>query len=160
MKLKSIITLALLLFVAVSVVALIVRESGNIQTDGSQAAVGNNPESRLPEDRLIVYYFHGITRCPTCLTLEMYSKEAVENLFTDELARDIIEWQIVNFDETWNEHFIQDYDLSFQSLVIVRMADGRQAEYKNLSKIWELVDDKPAFMEYVGNEINAYLTKL
>ncbi len=161
MKVKTIITAVLLLFVAVSIVALIARETGNDPAATSESPATNNAaEVELPEDRLIVYYFHGNIRCPTCLTLEDYSKEAVETLFSDELKSGRIEWRVVNFDETWNEHFLQDYDLSFQSLVLVEITDGKEARYANLEKIWDLVGDKTAYVEYVKGEIDAWLQKL
>jgi hypothetical protein len=155
MKPKTIITAVLLLFVAISVVALIVKES----SDAPEAGTGGNAvtSEQLPDDRLIVYYFHGNVRCPTCNTLEAYSKEAVETLFPDELNSDRVEFQVVNYDESWNEHFLADYDLSFQSLVLVEMKDGKEVRFANLDKIWDLVGDKAAYFEYVRNQIDTYL---
>jgi hypothetical protein len=159
MKPKNIITAVLLSFVAASIVVLIVKQSGNSAASDTAPGVAT-ADTAMPGNRLIVYYFHGITRCPTCITLEEYSKEAVETMFPQELLTGRIAWQVVNFDEAWNEHFIRDFDLSFQSLVIVRYADGNQVEYRNLDKIWDLVDNKPGYMEYVKNEVDAYLRKL
>jgi hypothetical protein len=85
-------------------------------------------------------------------------KEAVEQLFADELQSGRVQWQVVNFDEAWNAHFITDYDLGFQSLVLVDVRGGKDARYSNLLKIWELVGDKQAYFEYVRTEIEAYLT--
>lgn len=155
MKPKAVITAVLLLFVAISVVALIVKQTGDAPSAStSQESVTNEP---LPGDRLIVYYFHGNMRCPTCMTLEEYSKEAVRTLFPDELNSGRVEFQVVNYDETWNEHFLTDYDLSFQSLVLVEMKDGKEVGYKNLEKIWDLVGDKTAYFDYVRNEVKSDL---
>ncbi len=157
MKLKTIITALLLLFVTISVVALIVKQASDTpETITNQAAVASG---QLPDDRLIVYYFHGNMRCPTCNTLEEYSKETVETLFTDELNSGRVEFQVVNYDETWNEHFLTDYDISFQSLVLVEMRDGKEVGHKNIEKIWELVGDKQAYFEYVSGNINSYLAE-
>ncbi len=155
MKPKAIITAVLLLFVAISVVALIVKQSSDPPEAGTDRDAVTS--GQLPDDRLIVYYFHGNMRCPTCNTLEAYSKEAVETLFAEELESGRVEFQVVNYDETWNEHVLTDYDLSFQSLVLVEMKDGKEARFTNLDKIWELVGDKSAYFEYVRNEIDAYL---
>ncbi len=158
MKLKTIISAVLLLFVAISVVALVVKEA----SENPSASSGQQPTTneQLPDDRLIVYYFHGNMRCPTCNTLEAYSKEAVETLFADELNSGQVEFQVVNYDETWNEHFLTDYDLSFQSLVLVEMKDGKETAHKNLEKIWDLVGDKQAYFEYVREGINSKLEAL
>jgi hypothetical protein len=37
------------------------------------------------------------------------------------------------------------------------MKDGKQAEWKNLSRVWELVRRKDAFLRYVQDEVRAYL---
>jgi len=156
MKLKTIITVVLLLFIGISVVALIVKQSRDAPEAGTDGDAVTSEQ--LPDDRLVVYYFHGNVRCPTCNTLEAYSKETVETLFADELNSGRVEFQVVNYDETWNEHFLTDYELSFQSLVLVEMKNGKEVRFTNLDKIWDLVGDKPAYFEYVRGEIDAYLT--
>lgn len=157
MKPKTIITAVLLLFIAISVVALIVKQASNAPaaSPGEDAVAANQG----PDDRLIVYYFHGNMRCPTCMTLEEYSKEAVETLFTDELNAGRVEFQVVNYDETWNEHFLTDYDLSFQSLFLVEIKDGKEVGHKNLEKIWDLVGDKTVYFDYVRDEVKSYLSE-
>ena len=109
---------------------------------------------------MIVYYFHGTVRCPTCNTLEEYSKEAVETFFSDDLESGRIVWQVVDYDEPWNEHFMTDYDLSFQSLVLVEIKDGKEVSYKNLEKIWDLVGDKTLYFEYVKTSIDSAMTAI
>ena len=161
MKIKTALTVALLLFVVISIVALIARESGNYPRVSTESEADNNAvDTKMPENRIIVYYFHGNVRCPTCLTLEAYSKEAVETQFQDELKSGRVDWQVINYHETWNEHFLQDYDLSFQSVVLAEIKDGNEVRYTNLEKIWDLVGDKAAYIGYVGEEIRASLKRL
>lgn len=150
MKLKTVISTVLLLFVAISLVALIVKQTGDTPPAITSQQPLTNEQSQ--NDRLIVYYFHGNKRCPTCNTLEAYSKEAVEICFPSELESGRIEWQTVNYDKPRNEHFLTDYHLSFQSLVLVDMKDGKETGYKNLEKIWDLVGNKEEFITYVQNE--------
>ncbi len=157
MKLKTVITFALLLFVAVSIVTLIAKEFGDNSSSSNQSLTNTADGKQPPKDRLIVYYFHGNTRCPTCLTLEAYSGEAVKALFPAELASGRVEWQVVNFDEPWNEHFLEDYNLAFQSLVLVEFRNGMEYQFLNLDKIWDLVDDKQSYFEYVQSSIESLL---
>jgi hypothetical protein len=72
MKAKAIISVVLLLFVGISVVALIMKKSATAPSDGQVESTDAAGQS--PADRVIVYYFHGTTRCPTCLKLEEYRK--------------------------------------------------------------------------------------
>lgn len=124
-------------------------------TDSSSAS---SQEPAVSSDlKILAYYFHGTQRCPTCLKLEAYSTEAIEKEFGKALRDGRLEWRVVNVDEPLNKHFVNDYQLYTKSLVIVKMEDGKQLEWKNLEKIWELVGDKDNFIKYVQEQVSAYL---
>ncbi|UCD16849.1 MAG: hypothetical protein JSV44_10380 [Candidatus Zixiibacteriota bacterium] len=122
--------------------------------DSAEAAPG--PE--LP-DRIIAYYFHGTRRCASCRKIEAYSHEAIENGFTEELKGGSLQWKVINFDESGNRHYIKDYKLYTKSLVISKIQDGRETEWKNLEKVWPLLGNKENFIKYVQDEIHAFLEK-
>ena len=107
--------------------------------------------------KVIVYYFHGHFRCPTCYKLETYSKEAIEANFKNELASGKIVFNVINTDEKGNEHFVNDYQLYTKSLVISLIENGKEVKSKNLTKIWDYVGNKQKFFEYVTSEINGFL---
>ncbi|MFC1658631.1 nitrophenyl compound nitroreductase subunit ArsF family protein [Candidatus Omnitrophota bacterium] len=107
--------------------------------------------------KIIVYYFHGNARCPTCHKMEQYAKEAIERNFKDELANGLLVVKTVNVEEKGNEHFVNDYQLYTKTLIISRVENGNEIEYKNLTEIWEYVRDKDQFFNYVTTEINNYL---
>lgn len=106
---------------------------------------------------VIVYYFHGDIRCPTCHKLEQYSKEAIENNFKEALASGKLEYKVVNVEERGNEHYAGDYQLYTKSLILSLVKDGKEVKWKNLDKIWEYVGNKEAFLAYVKNGIEEYL---
>lgn len=137
-----------------------------VTTDGTQTSThpqpaveenGQEETSASVSARVLVYYFHGTTRCATCRKLEAFSSEAVRQAFSEELQKGQLKWQILNIDEPENEHFVEDYQLYTRSLVVARVSGGKGTEWKNLERIWELVGDKAAFMKYVQDEIRAYL---
>jgi len=105
----------------------------------------------------VVYYFHGTARCPTCRKFESFSSEALREAFAEALKDGRLEWRVVNIEEPDNEHFVSDYQLYSKSIVIVKIQDGKQIAWKNLKRIWELVRDKEAFMQYVKDEVSSYL---
>jgi len=113
-----------------------------------------------PSDYVQAYYFHASYRCKKCTTLEQYSREAIETNFKDNLGNGTLHFDKVNFDEDQNRHYLQDYNLTYRALVLVRYKDGKQVEFKNLSRIWQLVGDKDAFLDYVKAETEAYLKEL
>jgi len=109
------------------------------------------------DSKIVLYYFHGTARCPTCRKFESYSNEALQETFSDALKNGRLEWRVVNVEELSNEHFVSDYQLYSKSIVIVKIRDGKQVAWKNLNRIWELVRDKSAFVKYIQDEMSTYL---
>jgi hypothetical protein len=109
------------------------------------------------QTKVIAYYFHATVRCQTCRTIEAYSKEAIEKGFPAELKKGTIEWRLVNVQLPENRHYIQDYRLFTRSLVLVKVRDGKQVEWRNLEKVWDLVGDKNKFEKYVQTNVREYL---
>ncbi len=103
------------------------------------------------------YYFHGKFRCQTCRTIEQYSRDAVKLNFPEQLKSGELVFQIINYDEPENQHFVQDYQLVTRSLVLVKFVNGKQTAWKNLPSVWQKVGDRKAFFEYVKSETAAYL---
>ena len=109
------------------------------------------------ENKVIAYYFHGSFRCATCQKLEQYSKKAIEANFQDELAKGTLEFKPVNVEKKENEHFVDDYQIYTKSLILSKVEDNKELQYKNLDKIWEYVNNKRKFSDYVVSEVGAYL---
>ena len=103
-----------------------------------------------------VYYFHRTIRCPACEMIEALAQKAVEEGFADELAAGRIEWRIINLDEPENKHFEEDYRLPMQSVIVSEVRGGKEVRWKNLDKVWDLLNDDTGFVRYVQDEIRAY----
>ena len=106
------------------------------------------------------YYFHGNFRCDNCKKIEQYSQEAIEKYFAEELKTKKLTFTIINTDLPGNEHYIEDYQLYTRSLVIAEFEDGKQVRWKNLAKVWDYLNDKDTFYEYVKSEIRNYLEQM
>ena len=110
------------------------------------------------EPSLIVYYFHGTRRCVTCKKLEAYTQEAVDTAFVDELKSGALQWRSVNVDEDENKHFVDDYQLYTKTVILSRVKGGKEVEFKNLDKIWQLVrGEKEEYVKYIQDEVKAFL---
>ena len=107
--------------------------------------------------RVVAYYFHTTQRCASCRAIEAYSREAIEKAFAAELADGRLVWRVVNIEDKGNEHFVKDYGLYTKSVVLVNEVRGRPAEWKQLERVWQLLQDKPKFVRYVQDETRAYL---
>jgi hypothetical protein len=103
-------------------------------------------------NKVIAYYFHGTHRCTTCLTIERYSREAIEKYFSKELHDKRLEFIPLNVEEPENQHYIQDYQLYTRSLVLALYKDDKQAKWKNLTDVWTYVRDREKFYQYVKDE--------
>ena len=136
--------------------------TANAQTDGEAPAVAGStvqqdqpadPASDAADAMVIAYYFHRTMRCPTCLSIEKQAHEAVEIGFSEEIEAGTLEWRAINIEEEGNEHFEDDFELVSSSLVLVEMQGDDVTKWKNLERVWELVDDPFGFQEYVWSEL-------
>ena len=126
----------------------------------SALTVFGKPQAAAPETgqhKVIAYYFHTNTRCSTCIKIEQYSHEAIEQGFPNELKNGMLEMRVVNYEQTENRHFMQDYKLVSKSLVLVKMVNGKQTKPTNLRLVWQLTGHKDAFLNYVRKEVRSYL---
>ena len=106
---------------------------------------------------LNVYYFHRTIRCPSCEKIQALAQRAVEDGFAGELADGRMQWLVINIDEPRNKHFEDDYQLQAQSVVLSEMRGGKETRWKNLEKVWNLLDDDAVFVRYVQGEIRAFV---
>jgi hypothetical protein len=100
----------------------------------------------------VVYYFHGYQRCWTCKRIEELAHLALEEGFSDELETGQLQWKVVNIEADGNEHFVNDYSLYSKALVVQKVENGKNTDWKNLQRVWELVRDDKAFVKYVQDE--------
>ena len=166
MKAKSVLTVVLLVFVAASVGMLVLKQAR--QSPQPTQPSGPTPlvSDPSPQDEegspaagkwVLAYYFHGKTRCPTCRDIEAYAHEAVETGFPEELKDGRLRWEIINYDEAGKEHYALQYEVVAPSLVLVMMDGNREIKWENLAEVWELVGDKPAFVDFVQEQVQAFL---
>ena len=108
-------------------------------------------------DYVRIIYFHGDYRCATCNKLEELSKMTVDQYFSEELKSGKVEFDIINYDKKENEHYVDDFQLFNQSLIVIKYKDGKQKEWKNCKKIWQLVRKDDKSLDDVKKAVNEYL---
>jgi len=149
----------LLLFVAASIVTLVVKEpKGNALS--ARTSAGISGASSNTSRQVIAYYFLGRVRCSSCRKIEEVSRRTIEESFPQELADGRLRFLAVNVDQPENRHFIDEFRLESSSLVLVEMQAGKPACWKNLPEVWTLVDDPPGLEAHVRNEVAAVLKKI
>jgi hypothetical protein len=148
----------------VSAITVAVMASSHAQDDSLKAAAENKSkdgtvenETKVVTERIFAYYLHGDRRCATCRKLEAYSEEALRVGFPEMLKDSTLIWGTINYDRKENEHYLEDYNLFTKALILSRVRDGSEIEWKNLDRIWELVNDKDKYLDYVRKETEAFL---
>jgi hypothetical protein len=123
-------------------------------------AIGLAYAQERSSSKVLIYYFHGSTRCTSCYRFETYSKELIKDYFKDALESGKLEFKVINVEDRGNQHYADYYQLYTKTIVLSLEKNGREVKWKNLNKIWEYVNDKPGFFDYVKGEINAYLKEV
>lgn len=137
-----------------------IKQAESNSTDNfskTEAAVITADNQAQTNNKLIVYYFHGSMRCPTCHKLENYAKSEIESSFSDEIKAGKLEWKSINVEENGNEHFTDYYKLYTKSVIVSIHKDTSESAWKNLDKIWQLVHDEQKYRQYIRDEVKACL---
>ena len=161
MKPRTVVGIVLLVFAGGSLGYLAVTELMRDRED-TPASPGDAPapasaDAALPDDGVVVTYFYGGKRCPTCLTIEAYAEEAVAKGFPAAVADGTVVWRAVDVDKKSNKPFIQRYDLFAKALIVSRRAGGEEAAWESLDEIWTRVSDKADFLAYVRGAVTEHL---
>ena len=120
------------------------------------ASVQAIPDPGDPAE-VAVYYFHGSQRCMTCLKLEELTVLAIRTEFQDLLDQGILRLEVIDYHEEGNEHFEKDFDLQNQAVILVSFQESQIGRWKNLEKIWDLVDEAEKVENYIVEETQAFL---
>lgn len=97
------------------------------------------------ESTYTLYYFHGNMRCATCRNFERMTAELAPIL--------PVEFKIVNTDEKDNMHYLSDYSL-YSNAVVIASSKGN---FKNLDKIWKIGRNQAEFKTYITDEVNQFV---
>lgn len=129
---------------------------------GQAVSAEASPTATAPRQQIktVVYYFHGNMRCSSCKKIEAYTKEAIKSGFADALKNGSLELKVINVEKPGHGHYVQDFQLYTRSVVVEIRAGEKRQEWKNLDKVWLLIRDKSAFMEYVQEQTRAMMKRV
>lgn len=111
----------------------------------------------VPQDRVVVMYFHRTERCPTCQRMGGYSQEAVKAAFAEQLKTGQVALHDIDFQAAQNARYVKAYRITGPTLIVAKIADNKVASYHSLEEIWSKVRDKSAFFRYVQENVDALL---
>ena len=122
-----------------------------------EAAKSAKTEAPAAGKHFVAYYLHGKARCVSCTTIERLTKIALDTHFADAQKSGLMDVRILNVETPENRHYIQDYQITNQSVVLSELQDGKEVRWKNLKQVWRLLRDEKAFDDYIRTETDAFL---
>jgi hypothetical protein len=147
---------SILLIVALGSLAIWAnREYQKSHAELVPAAAENLPA--VTGDQVVMTYFLSGTRCQSCQKIEALTRETAEKDFTAELASGKLVFQVIDTGEPGYQHFTQDYQLTSKTVILSHRKNGKETEWADMAKVWDLLDDAPGFRAYLGKQIRAYL---
>lgn len=118
--------------------------------------VKDTVKNSTQSQKINVYYFHTSYRCHSCNMIEGFTKEAVTEEFSQELQKGIITFTSINVEADMNNRFIAKYKLVSKSIIVSKVLDNKEKEWKNLDQVWFLLREPDKFKKYVIDEIKKY----
>ena len=109
-------------------------------------------------DQIVVYAAHMTFRCQECNQIEWFTRELLESEFKEELQDKRIAFKTVDYMQ--NTEFAKRYNISSSTIVIARVEDGKEQDFKRLDEVWTKVKNRQAFFEYVRSAIRDSLGKV
>ncbi|AQQ71325.1 redox-active disulfide protein 2 [Limihaloglobus sulfuriphilus] len=129
-----------------------------IGTDAAARTFNENPQ-RAENPDVIVYYFHSGNRDQTCRDIECDTAMILSLEFSDLLIAGIIDWRVINIDEPENVHFLNNFQVSAETVVLSRLDGGKEVEFKRLDSVKDHLGDIDALKQYITREVKAYLNR-
>lgn len=168
MRLKLIAILVLLVICIIAICMFFSGEGQQVfsaeQSVQSKSAADTRPagekaasQDSSPSEHVVAYYFHSDRRCRTCLTIEAYTEEALKEKFAEAITTGKLVWRSIDVSAPKNKHFVDDYQLYAQSVVLSAVREEKQTKWKNLDRVWQLVRNKQAFFSYVQTEMTDFM---
>jgi hypothetical protein len=112
-----------------------------------------------PAHRVAAIYFHRTNRCPTCRKISSYIEEAVKTGFAKEMKDGRVSVSMIDFQDEKNKDYTEAYNITGPTLVLADVRKGKVTSWKPAPKVWSLVRDKEAFLQYIQDGVRGYLEK-
>jgi len=153
MSMRRIVQFGLLAVVAVTLVFVLWPQAGSGPTNAAPTSADD-----ISPARYVAYYFHGDVRCDTCNAIEKQASAAVQGGFAEAIAAGTLEWKAVNTDRPENAHFVDEFELTHSTVVLVEREGSETKRSTALDQVWAVIHDgEGPFREYVQGEVDAWL---
>ena len=108
-------------------------------------------------DKVVVYYFHNTRRCPTCLGIQKGIEETIHEKFSRDIDAGMLEFQELNMEDEPNKKYVQQFQLSFSTMIVAAEAKGETRKWENAGKVWDFAQAPEELRAYVEKMIRQQL---
>lgn len=128
-----------------------------------------SPRPALAAEKLhnyvLVYCFHDDSPSTSYIKIAQYTRETLRKYFKRHLESGRIVFKEINVSDSWNNHYIAEYQLHTDALnpvhrsyvVAALISNDREVKYKRLTGIWENWYKREDFSAYLQAEVEQYL---
>lgn len=116
--------------------------------------ISNNPLNL----KLKVYYFHITNRCNTCISIEKYVRQTIDNNFAKQLELGIVDLYILNCELPDNRDLVKKYDAYGATLAITSLVNGKEDKSEDLTGwAFKKVHEPDIFIAELKSKIEEFL---
>lgn len=153
MKNKKIIIFQVVAFLAIAVILIIVGSSNKADSGKSWSKSAGVNEK--PAEKVEVVYFYSSARCASCIALEEFTENTINNNFQDKLNSGELTFNAYNVEESDNAEIVNKYRARGSSLFINPIYDDED-HIKEEVNVWRYLSNEEQFSNYLSNKINSY----
>lgn len=145
----------LLVFILASLVVAIYRVSDKTPVrSGISLFEQLDPASR---DQVMVVLFHFRERCETCLNMEQYTRDFLEEYNRGKSRDKTIQFKLAVINDARNLNLVRRFNTYTSTIVLIKFENGEEKQVKVLNNAWQLHRDKEAYTAMLENEIKSFL---
>ncbi|MGZ0654709.1 nitrophenyl compound nitroreductase subunit ArsF family protein [Coraliomargarita sp. W4R53] len=111
-------------------------------------------------ERVTVTYFTSDVRCVSCKKIEALTRETLQERFADAMTSGALVFETHNIDRPENQHFVEDYQLSFKTVVIAKASATQDTiRWQRMDDVWSYLNQPETFKDYLDAGIREILSK-
>jgi len=85
------------------------------------------------------------------------TKKILQTQFSNELKDSVIVFRLLNIDKPENEHYINDYNMKYQTVVLEKLGGDSIVGWSRLDSLWDYIDKDDEFSDLLGRGIRVQL---
>lgn len=147
----------LLVFAAVCLVMVVVRERGHEDDSVQDASAVISAAGVEMGDGYLVCIIKTAHACSACEAMETYARQALTTHYSDEIASGRIRFMKLSAVGDINSDFREAEGILATSLVLMEIKDGAVVRRKTLTEAWMLLQTEEAFVDMVRDASKAFM---